>query len=135
MGAAVAAGAAMEARVRGLVERLGRAAALREVAAACGGDCEGVAGEVARLVGDGVLATAVLGAGEGRVTLVWPAERREAQAAVQPADDKAQQELIRHLHDYNHVKDVTTDVLGRLAELQNLRTADLYAQYELSLDD
>jgi len=42
---------------------------------------------------------------------------------------------IKALHDYNEIKDVTQMLLGKLAELENVRTKDVYPRFDLQLDD
>ncbi|XP_060572016.1 DNA repair protein SWI5 homolog [Ruditapes philippinarum] len=42
---------------------------------------------------------------------------------------------IDKLHEYNEIKDVGQLVLGRLANLEGVRSKDLYDQYGLNLED
>ncbi|XP_069119376.1 DNA repair protein SWI5 homolog [Argopecten irradians] len=47
-------------------------------------------------------------------------------------------ELKKHMdmmHQYNEIKDVGQMVLGRIAELDGVRTRDLYKEYGLDLND
>lgn len=49
-----------------------------------------------------------------------------------------EEELQTHidkLHEYNEIKDVGQVVLGRLANLEGIRTKDLYDRYGLNLED
>ncbi|KJE93016.1 hypothetical protein CAOG_03879 [Capsaspora owczarzaki ATCC 30864] len=45
------------------------------------------------------------------------------------------QDHITKLHEYNEIKDAGQIVLGRLAEIRNVTTKAMYAEFELSLDD
>lgn len=50
------------------------------------------------------------------------------------SEDELQQ-YIDHLHEYNEVKDAAQLLMGRLAEVQGTTVAELYKQFDLSLDD
>ncbi|XP_041370092.1 DNA repair protein SWI5 homolog isoform X2 [Gigantopelta aegis] len=45
------------------------------------------------------------------------------------------QDHITKLHEYNEIKDVGQMVLGRIADIEGVRTKDMYGRYGLSLDD
>lgn len=44
-------------------------------------------------------------------------------------------ELIRKLHNYNELKDITVVLLGKIAAMEGCTTKELYARFDLSLED
>lgn len=42
---------------------------------------------------------------------------------------------IKCLHRYNEMKDIAQMLFGKLAEIRGVRTRDIYADFDLELDD